>query len=53
MVLVILVVFDSVLVGFDNVFDIVFVVHGSSCFGCIGVFDSVGHLLVFWLSSIA
>ena len=37
MVLVILVVFDGVLVGFDNVFDIVLVVlvvHDFAYFGC-------------------
>ena len=33
MFMVILVVFYSVLVGFDNVFDIVLVVRGSGCFG--------------------
>ena len=32
--LIILVVFDSVLVGFDSVLDIVLVVHGSGYFGC-------------------
>ena len=31
-VLVVLVVFDNVLVGFNSVFDIVLVVHGSGCF---------------------
>jgi len=66
MVLAILVVFNSVLVEFDNIFDSIFVgsgcfgcigvlvVHGPGCFGCIGVFvvfDSVGLLLVFWFLS--
>ena len=46
MVLVILVIFNSVLVEFDSVFEIVLVVlivHGSSYFGC--------FLTAFWLDS--
>ena len=33
-----LVVFDNVLVGFDSVFDIVLVVHGSGYFSCFSCF---------------